>query len=542
MNGSDLWSKYCNFYEKDFSEQMEYNKKLMDKHFNRWKQTDLAKILRVNTIKKLDDVPVTKYSDYDMLAKFGRRITEAVARTPRRPGELYREYYDRVSRDIGATLDPYMAEPYHLCMKTTGTTGQSKWVAHGETYWRNFALDSMASAVIACSNGWGDTELKKGDKILNISAPVPYISGWGAVAYQTQFELVPPVEVTDNLEDMRQKFFLMLKALRKSEKIALGGGIGSMFYMICKYLVEPEEFYNEYYRSMNFGLKKMLLYLKLLQCKLSSKEKKEVTDYIPLKGIIIGGTEAKLYIDFFKKEFGLEPLHAYGSTEAGGVMRGEPDRKTDLLPNLRTAYFEFKTDQGEIRRLDELRKGEVYDLVVSPFGSIVFRYDMEDMFRVVDFKDDGMPVFAFEGRKVTVIDIYGYRLSPNVIAQALYKAGLRLSDKWAVVKLFKPREHLQFVLEKTWSYSEEEAGKIIFRSLVETEKEIPRRGRTLKNYIEDFGIEDPSELVKVEYLRDGAFLRYSMLKAKSGSPIGQYKPPKIIPAEKMDVYETLRSA
>jgi len=50
MNGTDLWSEYCNFYEKDFSEQMEYNKKLMDKHFNRWKQTDLAKILRVNTI------------------------------------------------------------------------------------------------------------------------------------------------------------------------------------------------------------------------------------------------------------------------------------------------------------------------------------------------------------------------------------------------------------------------------------------------------------------------------------------------------------
>ena len=58
----------------------------------------------------------------------------------------------------------------------------------------------------------------------------------------------------------------------------------------------------------------------------------------------------------------------------------------------------------------------------------------------------------------------------------------------------------------------------------------------------DFGIKDPSEAVKVEYLRPGAFLRYSMIKAKEGSPIGQYKAPKIIPSEKTEIYETLRSA
>jgi hypothetical protein len=153
-----------------------------------------------------------------------------------------------------------------------------------------------------------------------------------------------------------------------------------------------------------------------------------------------------------------------------------------------------------------------------------------------------MPIFDFEGRKMTRMTIYTwYVVTPNVIAQALSRAGLRSSDKWAVVKLLKPKEHLRFVMEKTWQYSEREAERIIFNSLIETERIIPHRGHTLRDYVSDFRIKDPSEVVKVEYLKPGTFLRYRIVKAKEGSPIGQYKPPKIIPPEKMEIYDTLRS-
>jgi len=542
MMSNDLWKRYCSFYEKDFSEQMEYNRKRMEQYFHKWKRTDLAKMLCKDDVKRFQEVPITTYSDYVMLSEFEQKITYITKRNPKKRGELFKEYYDRITREIGSSLNRYMTEPFYLCMKSTGTTGRSKWVAHGETFWKNFVQSSIATAVIACSDGWGETSLKIGDKCLNMNAPIPYISGWGAWASQTCFKLIPPIAVCDNLRDMREKFFLILKAIRKGKKISAGGGIGSLFYMICKYFVEPEEFYREYYHSMNLGLKKMLLYLRLLQCKLSRKERKRIIDFLPLKGVLVAGMESRLYIDFFKKEFGLEPLNIYGSTEAGPLMRGDPDRKTDLVPDLRTNYLEFKTEKGEIKELDELKKGEVYNMVVTPFGSIFFRYDMEDLLRVIDFRDDGMPIFAFEGRKITVIDIYGYRLSPNVIVQALLKAGLRSSDKWAVIKLLKPREHLLFLMEKTWPYSEREAEKIIFNSLLETERIVPHRGRTLSDYVNEFKIKDPSEVVRVEYLRPGAFLRYSMIKAKEGAPIGQYKPPKIIPTEKIEIYETLRNA
>ena len=536
MKGKDLWKKYCSFYEKPFHEQLELNTERMKKYFRKWKKTVLAKMLSKTEIRSHREVPVTSYNDYPMLHEFSAKIERVTKNNPRRQGELLSWYYLRVSRQAGAELDRYMVEPFYFPAKTTGTTGASKWIADGETFFQNFGKGTIATLLITCSEGWGETRLEEGDTALNITAPVPYISGWGATAFSKHFNLIPPLEVTDNLKDMKKKFYLLLKAIAKGKKIDVAGGIGSMFYMICKYFVEPEKFYEEYFHSMSLGLKKVFLLFKLLQCKLGAKEKKAITDYLPLKGVFVGGIDAQLYIEFFRREFNIEPLHGYGATEAGNLMRGDPDRKTDLVPDLTTDYLEFMDTEGNIRELDELEKGETYDLIVTPFGSLLFRYDMGDLFRVIDFRDDGMPIFAFEGRKEMVIDIYGYyRVSPYIIVQALSRAGLKESDKWAVAKLLEPKEHLCFLLEKPWQYSEKEAEKILFNTLKETHEDF-------RKYVRDFGIENPSDAIRVEYLKPGAFMRYSAIKAKMGAPMGQYKPPQIIPPNRMEIYDTLRSA
>jgi len=71
---------------------------------------------------------------------------------------------------------------------------------------------------------------------------------------------------------------------------------------------------------------------------------------------------------------------------------------------------------------------------------------------------------------------------------------------------------------------------------------MPHRGRTLRDYVAEFKINTPSDVVSVEYVKPGAFLRYAMVKAKEGAPVGQYKPPKIIPSDRLDIYETLKTA
>ena len=542
MKENDLWDRYCSFYEKPFPEQIEYNMKRMERYFHRWLSTDFAKMISQGTSEQHQDVLITTYEDYPMLAEFGSKITDLQNRNPKQKGELCKDYYERISRGIGTSLNRYMTEPYYLTMKTTGTTGESKWVVHGETFWKNLLSGAIRSAVVACSDSWGETKVKDGDKALNVTASIPHLSGWALLASQTHFKLIPPIKVTDNLRNMKDTVLLILQSIEKGEKIALGGGLGSLFYMICQYFVEPEKFYQEYYDTMKFGLNKSLLFLKLLQLRVSKKERKKIVDYMPLKGVLIGGLDSRLYIDFFKEEFNLEPLNNYGATEAGSLMRGMPDRKSDLVPDLMTGYFEFRTEEGHIIGLDEVKRDEVYDLIVTPFGSIFFRYDMKDLFKVIDFRDDGMPIFAFEGREINIINIYGYKLTPNAASQALSMAGLTSSDKWAVTKILKPKEHIHFLMEKTWSYSEREAEKRIFGSIMKVYGMMANRGLTLRDYVVKFGIEDPSEMIKVEYLKPGAFNRYSMIKAKTGSPLGQYKPPKIIPSDRMDIYETLKNA
>ena len=60
-------------------------------------------------------------------------------------------------------------------------------------------------------------------------------------------------------------------------------------------------------------------------------------------------------------------------------------------------------------------------------------------------------------------------------------AGSRSSDKWAVIKLLKPREHLHFVMEKTWSYSEREAERIRFNSLIDRLKDYDNNRLLIKD-------------------------------------------------------------
>jgi len=534
--GKELWDKYCGFFEKDFSEQLEYNKAHMQKYFEKWKHTELAKILNAEDAKTLDEVPVTVYDDYQVLKEFGEKIEYLTDNRPRLQGELLWDYYDRVSREVAPMVRDYMVDDFSFCAKTTGSTGRSKWVVHGEEFWENYKLDIVSAALLSCSDEWGQTRAKVGDSGLNAVAPVPYISGWGTKASQGIFRSVPPVEVTDNEPNMRKRIYLAFKAIEEGEKIELAGGTGSLLYMICKYFLEPDKFYQEYYKSLNFSLPKIGLLLKWLQTKLSNRKVGDIRKLMPLKGITLAGVDARLYANFFKENFGTDIFNVYGSTELGQTMKGEPGRKGDLTPNLRSSYLEFQTDEGEVKKIDELKLDQVYSLIGTSFGSILIRYRINDLVRVIDFRDDDMPIFSFEGRTSTIIDIYGYyRLTEDIASRAFAKAGLRLSDKWAIAKILEPNEHLLVLMEKEWDLSPEKATESIFYSLQEVCEDF-------KKYVQDFAIERPSEAIVVEYLKEGAFLRYSAIQVKKGVPIGQYKPPKIIPPEKHEVYETLRMA
>ncbi len=529
----DLWREYCSFYEKPFEQQLEINEALLKEHLARWGRTVQAKTLCPNGFQTINDIPVTSYNDYPALLEFKRKIESLEKTSPRMPGELYWDYYERIGRIAAKPFSEYIIEDFSFPVKTTGTVGEPKWVVHGSLFWDNYRKDVIAATLLACSDDWGTTRFQPGDKGLNFTPSAPFLSGWGRKASQGIVVDVPPVEMMDEVSDARRRFFIALEYLEKGHKVNLAGGIAPSVYLMCEYFSNPEDLYGEYYSSVDSTPAKLYLLQKMARTKLSRRSR-NIRDYLDLKGLMIGGVDTTLYADYFKAKLGVEPFCIYGVTELGLPMFGSPDRKNQLLPNLRSCYFEFLSDKQELVGLKDVKLGETYEIVITALNGLFIRYTPGDMVHVVGFRDDGMPVFSFWGRKNAVLFVGGYPLITEAIAaQVMARAGLSLSDKWAFTKSFDGREKLLVLMENTWGLSEDEASRRIFEALYSLVY-------YFKEYVKQYRIEDPLVLIKVEYLKKGAFIRYSMKRAGQGLPMGQMKPPKIIPPERQEIADLLQ--
>ncbi len=532
--GEELWKEYCSFLDKPFSEQLEYSRQKRDEYFKKWRQTKMAAKLCPNGVAKFEDVPLTSYEDYPVLQEFGAKMETLRNTVSRTPGELWWDYYLRLSKQAAPILDGWMVEDFDFCLMTSGTSGKNKWFAYSKSF-RGEWNSLIAYLVMTCSDRRGDTRLRKGDTYLNIVAPAPYASGFQILPIEKLLTPVPTRMVTDNMNDMKRKMYLIIKEIEKGTRIDLAGGIASTFYMMSQYFTDPETYFRDYYQSMNWGITKLALFFKYLKAKRKGKKYTKASEVLPVKGIGLGGYDTRLYLNHIQEEYGVIPTNTYGSTELGLIMYGHTERKTDLVPDLRNVYLEFLTEDGEVKQIDELKRGEVYDLIGTPLGTMLMRYDMKDNFRVVDIRDDGMPIFDFEGRKDQAVDVYGYfRISQTLAIKALCEAGVKETDKWCMTKSLAPKEHLLFLMEKEWEHSEAKAAELLFEAFRKIDNEF-------RNYVKDFNIKNPQEVIEIQYLKKGAFMRYTMKKMKDGVPIGNIKPPKIVVNDKCNEIELLRS-
>jgi hypothetical protein len=530
----DLWREYCGFYEKPFEAQLEENRALLVEHLRSWGQTQQANALCPKGCTSIDDVPVTTYDAYSFLAQFKSRIEKLEKDVPRMSGELCWDYYDRIGH--------IAAEPYAHCVvgefsfaaKTSGTVSEPKWVIHGSPFWENYRRDVIATTLLACSERSGQTKFRVGDKGFNFTPSAPFLSGWGRKASQGFVEDVPPVAVMDEISDARKRFFVALEYLEKGHSVNMVGGIAPSVYLMCEYFSNPESLFAEYYRSVDVSPTKLYLLEKWARARLSGRSR-DLARFFELKGLMIGGVDTALYHSYLREKLGIEPLCIYGATELGLPMFGSPENKMDLLPNLRSCFLEFKDDTGELIGLSDIKPTKVYGVVATPFGSAFARYDIGDIVRVSRLRDDGMPIFSFWGRENATITLFRPpHITEAFATRIMAKAGLSLSDKWAISKTIDDREKLLVLMENTWGISEEDAASRIFNAIVALNPD-------LRQYAKEFGIRKPQDMVEVHYLRRGAFLRYSMKKAKEGIPLGQVKPPRIITSERQDICDLLRS-
>ena len=532
MNNNELWSN-CNFFKQSFKEQVDYSELRIKDHFDSWSKTLTAKtICKEKMPESIEDLPITEYGDYPILATFKEKIEEKERSKSRINGELWHDYYTRILSEVSYVVEGYLPDKPAICIKTTGTTGTNKLIVHGERFLNEFISDTIVSLLMATSKEWGEDVLKEKMNVLNLFAPVPYLSGWALRYWENLINFVPSISVTDNLSDMGKKFQIALQTIEKGNKIHVIGGSGSLLYMACQYFENPQYFFEQSLRLTSSKYKKILIFLKLMLGKLERKKVGNLEDIMPLKSVVIGSTDAQIYAQFLREKFNIEPFNYYAATEIGCSMLGRLNRKIDLLPNLRAVYMEFLDEKGELKKVYEVKKDNVYELVATPYYSMFVRYRIKDLFRVIDFLD-GSPVFSFEGRTQNMIDVYNYyRFSEDLITKVLVNAGFKSSDRWAITKILQPREMLEIFFEKEWSVSERQAQKLIFDSMLAL---IPG----FNTYVHDFNIMDPSEVLKVQFLEKGTFTRYTMKQVRKNVPLGQYKPLKIVTPDKKYILEEL---
>jgi len=499
-----------------------------------WAKTLTAKtICKDTTPKNIEDLPITEYGDYPVLVAFKQKMEEREKGETRKKGELLHDYYSRLLNEVSYVVDGYLPDKPAICIKTTGTTGESKFVIHGEKFLNQFVSDSIVSVLMASSNEWGEKSLDGKPNVLNLFAPIPYLSGWVLRYWDGILNFVPPISVTDSLSDMSKKFYMALQMIEKGNKIQVVGGSGALLYMACKYFSDPKDFFEQSYKLTSTKYKKALIFFKLMLERLGSKKITNLREMMPLKCAIIGSTDAQIYAQFLKEEFSIEPFNYYAATEIGCSMLGRITRKLDLLSNLRGVYMEFLDEKGELKKVYELKKGGIYELIATPYYSMFVRYRIKDLFRVADFYDDS-PVFSFMGRTQNMIDVYNYyRFSEDLIAKVLVTAGFQASDRWVATKTLKPRELLEVYFEREWAVSEKQAQKLIFDAMLAL---IPG----FDNYVRDFKIVDPSEAVRVQFLEKGTFTRYTIKQVRKNVPLGQYKPVKIVTPDKSNIIDELK--
>ena len=535
--GKELWDKYCGFIYRDFQKQLEYNREKTDSYFKKIRYTRLLEATGARDAENIRQVSITTYDDYSFLRLFEERIGKLETATTKGKNETLAEYYMRIGRIAAEPLLEYFPGEFQSCVKTSGTTAQSKWVIWTRLFRDAYLEIGISPLVMACSEHTGDTSLRLGDTVLNMSAPPPYFSGWTLyfLCELFRFKAYPPFEVTDRISDIRRRIWMALKKIDQAkEKISLIGTTASLLFLIVKYITDREFFYKEYWKSLDIGATKTFMLLKFIHAKMFWKPK-DIREVLPVKGLICSGFDSKMYIELFKRSFGIEPLNLYGASEIGFPMYGTVEDRYNMILDLRTGFFEFlDVENGNVFGVDELKKGHRYSLIATPFGSCVIRYRIGDVFRVEYFRDDGMPVFSMEGREGYSFDIYGYfRIDESLATRVMIKSGLTSSEDWCFAKIIEPNEKICILMEKERDYNEETAAELIFRALLEESEEF-------RNFVRDFKIRRPTDVIKVEYLRRGAFNRYSNSRLKMGLPYGQVKPLKVIPTQRMEIFETLR--
>lgn len=348
--------------------------------------------------------------------------------------------YDDYADTIGERRADTLLEPPSAWLRTSGRAdGKPKWaplapLAHDELSWivLAFCIASMAREP-------GDVRLPRDARILNLTAPPPYLSGTGVASLDRIWPVrLNPDPITAEADEPFEE------ALARAFDTAMADRVD----VVLSYASVLAGIGETFRRQQTLQLRTHLRHhpragARLLRARLRARLARRPVyprDLWPVRGAVVGGTDAETFRDRVRDYWGREPLDILGSTEALFFAMQAWDHTTlTLIPSLN--FFEFLPADGErvhqpatadhraaLRSLDELDVGRTYELVVtSLLGGPFIRYRTGDILKVHAPSSHSagatLPQFTYHGRLSDMLEIAGFaRLTERTVEAALRTA------------------------------------------------------------------------------------------------------------------------
>ncbi|AIO18925.1 GH3 auxin-responsive promoter [Candidatus Izimaplasma bacterium HR1] len=440
-----IWKAYLGFLDLSIEEFMDIQNRLLLEQIELLKDCNLGKQFfgrnRINTVEDFrKKVPLTTYEDY--------------AET----------LLNKKSEDLPS-------EPLHWVQTTwKGGAGSIKLAPYSKSMVEENTKMFLSALIISTSKGRGHFNLRNNDKFLYGMAPRPYLTGYAPyiLKHHIDFKYLPNTEQAEKLsfKDRNVVGF----------RLAIKNG-ADLFYGVSSVLVKIGETFSNSEGSSKFmmpgNFKQAVKLVKAFWKKKVKKEKLLPKDLFEFKGIVCGGTDSDTYKSQIEHLFGITPLEIFGGTESAGVATETWSRNgLTFFPDVNFLEFipevEMKKEQenpGYQPRtilLDELKAGEVYELVITKLrGGAFVRYRIGDVMKCIalENKEDKvkLPQVKYLDRVNNIIDLAGFtRITKQIMGDAIKLADLGI-DNWTAVKEYgEDRPYINLYFENTAKQSLDE--------------------------------------------------------------------------------------
>ncbi len=516
----ELWQMCCGFLDLSLEQFMSIQKRLLLEQIELLKNCELGrKLMRgamPETVEEFrEQIPLTTYADY----------------CPELP-EM--------------TEDVLPAKTGHW-VRTSGKSGgySVKWFPWSEDFCKEFETVSTAVFLMAFCRGRGDmSKVREHLKVLFALGPPD--SGSGAIAAVTKeaigFDFLPS-DISEEIPFQER--------IRKGFAEALYQGI-DVFGGLPSVLVAVGEQFKQ--RSGQINIRPILSHpkalIRLVKGLIKSKLARRPMvpkDIWNIKGIAGGGTDAGIFKARVKELWGKYPLEAYAGTEGGiyamqtwdyeGMVFAPTLNFLEFIPE--DEHFKWRLDpayQPKTVLLDEVRAGEVYELVITNLhGGILARFHIGDLIRVISLKNEklnvGLPQIIFERRADELIDIAGFgKLNERIVWQAIENTSIPYVDWTARKEVIEDEPMLRLYIELKDNYiaSEKGVATAIYNELLKLDDKYSY------NVYECYGKPElvlRKKPVEVTFLRQGAFSRYIAQRQAEGAPLGHLKIVHVNPSD-----------